>query len=119
MTQPTTPLARPSGWSRLQSAARFVTVVLGWGPLAFCLAVPVIAAISSSIFTVFSIIVGKISLSNAADHLSSTVTTFMAASAQPLALITAIGIAGLAVGKAAFHFAAFMRTRHQHITVIT
>lgn len=101
----------PSAWERFQSVAKFVITVLGWGPLAFAVAIPLIATVSLATASVWSWLTQDIGFSTAVFELFDSIGNFISASTGALVPIIILGIVCLGVGLAARHIGAVMRKR--------
>lgn len=111
MGHQTTSYPKPSAGERFQSVAKFVITVLGWGPLAFAVAIPLIATVSLTTASVWSWLTQDIGFSTAVFELFDSIGNFISASTGALVPIIALGIFCLGIGLAARHIATVMRNR--------
>ncbi|GAA2040525.1 hypothetical protein GCM10009720_21180 [Yaniella flava] len=111
MGHQTTSYPKPSAWERFQSVAKFVITVLGWGPLAFAVAIPLIATVSLTVDSIWSWFTQDITLSTVIFDLFDSIGNFIAASTDALVPIIALGIICLGIGLTARHIGATMRNR--------
>lgn len=107
-----------SGWSRFQSIAKFIRTVLGWGPLGFAVAIPLISTVILAVSPIWSVLTDHVTIGVASQHFASALNIFMTASANSLLLIAATGVVCLGVGTAGLHLAA-TKLDHKELTPVT
>lgn len=107
-----------SGWSRFQSITKFIRTVLGWGPLGFAVAIPLVAIVILTVGAIWSVITFHDTIGAASERLVDTLNIFMAASTNFLVLIATIGVVSLGIGTAGLHLAA-TRLEHREVAQVT